>query len=281
MRSLPVIFLLLLFACKSKPLSPEEKLRNAISGEWLVVYPSRDALSSGGREVYNEIKDSITSLQALRILRFAPDGSFYSSDSIAAKGKWTFFGGNEITVNAGGNGFAHFRADNLTYNETSEQMEMTERVTHKGNIVKVVWHLKKLTNKDTNAALFSPVNHRWRIKPTAPEPDDSIRERVAGTLSYYSQYYMTVAQHANYFLKSRIILPLAFYQHALGLKPLKADSEFAALFYDSTQASIGHYFLEQALKEIADTEAYPRDDSYVIGYANCMKLMAAILRRKN
>lgn len=251
-----------------------------IAGEWIVAYPTFEEIDSKGQKLYAEIQDSILSVQGLQLVRFAPDGSFYRTDSIDVKGRWLLSGNSALTINGGGNGFDPFRADNISYKNKNKEMELTERVYYKDYTVKVTWHLARLTNrKDTINDLFSEMHHRWRRKPTAPESDEAIKERLAAALSYHSNYYMMVAQHANYFLSSRIILPLAFYQHALGLKPFSGKSAFASLFYDSTQALTAHAHLENTMRSIAGS--YPRNENYVIGYAHCMRQMAAYLRGKN
>lgn len=250
---------------------------NGITGEWLVAYSSYEEDDSKGEVLYERIKDSILTVQALHLLRFAADGNFYRTDTTGIKGRWQL-AGNKLTIDKGGHGFDPFRGTDVSWDKDEEELVMTEPVRYKNYTIKVTWHFIPLTvAKDTIADLFSANLNRWRIKPTAPESEAAIKERLAAALSYYSKYYMMIAGRTNYFLSDRIILPIAFYQHALGLKPFDAKSEFAKLFYDRKQALLAHNFLENTMRDIAGN--YPSDDkSYVIGYANCMRQMAAYLR---
>ncbi|HEX2631013.1 MAG TPA: hypothetical protein VHM26_18480 [Chitinophagaceae bacterium] len=251
---------------------------NGIAGDWLVGYSSYEEDDSKGEELYDKIQDSIITNQGLQLVRFAPDGNFYRTDMKGVKGRWQLVNGNKLKIDKGGKGFNSFTGDNVSYDKDEEELLMMENVRYKNSTVKVTWHFMPLTaGKDTIADLFSDDMNRWRIKPSAPESEAAIKERLAASLTYHSKYYMMIADRTNYFLSDRIILPFEFYQHAMGLNPFDPKSEFAGLFYDRKQAELAHGYIKSAMDGIDGH--YPADDeNFVIGYAHFMRQMAAYLR---
>ncbi len=271
MRIVAIAFLLFFISCKSTV--GKQKSSADIAGQWLILYPDHQLKNSRERQVYTELQDSIVGLSGLKLVSFSKDGSFRQMDSLDKQGKW-IVSENKLLITGGGKGFDEFRADVVEY--TDDELQLAEYVRAKGVSIKLVWHFKKV-NKSASENLFEVKNNSWRIKPTQRESDEAIRKRLSEMLTYYSDYYKLVVKESSYFVPERVVLPLAFYQHAIGLRPLKRAPVFANLFFDSTQAVKAHLYLEETLFDLRGK--FPRRENYVEEYAIFMKQMAEEVKK--
>ncbi len=274
-----IIFFLLFvgfFSCQQK--RTEKELRaHDIEGNWLIVYPDHDDNNSVQKKVYGEIQDSVVSLMGLKLVRFDKNGSFRQMDSLGQSGQWKITDDLLLRVENGGEGYSPFTAEFFQYK--NDIMELVERIRYKGESIQLKWKLKKLKGNESSQ-LFGDKPNAWRKRPVTAETDEQIKESLADMLDYYSRYYFLVDRESSYFIPSRVMLPFRFYQHAIGLRPLAAKSNFTKLFYDSTQAAKAHLSLDIAMGKLRGR--FPSDgESFIHEYASYMKLMAEEIRKMN
>lgn len=266
--------LLLLAACKPAP--EKDKGSEAMEGKWLVVYPDEQLRNETEEKIYAAIQDSLVELKGLKLVAFDKDGLFYQADDIKRNGAWLLNTDKHLLVDGGGKGFAPFRA---TLSQLSkESMILTERVKYEGELLVLDWHLVRLDAK-TAAVLFDDANNKWRMKSADAETSSALKERLISVLNFYAAYFLLLKEKASYFIPGRIVLPFQFYQHAVGLRPLKRCPEFRQLFYDSLQAVEAHGYLENGMQNLSGKFPHSDEDNYVHEYAMYMKLLAEEMRK--
>jgi len=240
-----ILFFLLLtqLSCGS-PVPPEKDLRKTISGNWFVLYPDDELKNDKQVKIYAEIQDSLTALKCLKLISFSEEGVFNQIDSVDIKGRWGAKDDEYVRVTGGGRGFDDFRT---TYDGFDGRvLKLTEIVNSGGEKLKFVWHLLKIDKGDP-AKLFEPEYNKWRIKPTKAETEEELKSRLSQMLKYYSIYFKLISVESSYFIPGRIVLPVKFYQHAVGMKYFDEESLFASLFFSKEQAKLAHIMLDTAL----------------------------------
>ena len=220
--------------------------------------------------LYSKMQDSIVGLTGLKLITLSDKGVFRQADSIATKGKWGLANDSTMFIQRGGRGFENFTAHFNGYKKGI--LQLTEWVDAGGEKIKLIWHLKKIGDSESAADLFSDKRNEWRKKPAQPESEKQIRERLASMLQYYADYYWLVTKESSFFVPTRVILPMRFYQHAIGMKDFNEESFFATLFYDKKQANDAHRYLSLTIKILRND--FPNDNSYVKEYAAFMEKMA-------
>lgn len=176
-----------------------------------------------------------------------------------------------ITVEAGGPGFSPFGVS--LRQAGRESMILTEFVRYEGEMLELDWHLVKLNDRDASV-FFDEKKSRWMQKPASAETSQVLKQKLAMMLDYYAAYYFFIKDRSSYFIPGRVVLPFQFYQHAVGLMPLKRCQDFRNLFYDSLQAAEAHGYLEDGMRNLAGKFPKSDEDSYVHEYALYMKLLA-------
>ena len=219
--------------------------------------------------IYGRIQDSLVVLKGLKLIRLTEKGVFQQMDSLENKGKWGLSADREIHIEGGGKGFDDFKARFTDYKDG--MLRVTEFVKVDGESLKLIWNLKRLTGKKA-ANLFSDENNSWRRRPAQPETEKQMKERLSQMLRYYSDYYQVVEGEANYFVPTRIVLPLKFYQHAMGMSDFDEESFFASLFYSKDQASKAYDYLADTIDGLHDD--FETSKSYVQEYAWFLGKMA-------
>lgn len=265
-----LLFILILF-CSCKSLSETEKFHQTLVGDWLIVYPDHKLNNSSQRAVYGKIQDSIVGLKGLKLITLSDKGVFQQTDDISTKGKWGITADNVAFIQNGGEGFENFSAKFTGFQKGV--LQLTEVMTVKGEKVTLVWHLKKLESNATTAMLFTEENNSWRQQPKQKESSGKIKARLSAMLEYYAAYYSLVSKEASYFIASRVILPLKFYQHAIGLKPFGSSPAFTGLFLDIEQAQEAHQYLSRTMDRL-DGKFPSLGSNYVEEYVEFMKMMA-------
>lgn len=274
MRLTAYCFLLLLLSCKST--TREEKNRQAIEGKWLIVYPDEQLRSSDEERIYAAIQDSLVQLKGLKLVAFEKSGLFYQADHPERKGIWKINDDKRFVIEEGGDGFSPFRAT-LTQ-AGKESMILTEFVRYEGESLELDWHLVKMKEKEA-AVFFDEDKNKWKQRPALPETEKALKEKLASMLDYYAAYYLYIRERSSYFIPGRVLLPFQFYQHAVGLRPLKNCPSFQQLFFDSAQAARAHSFLENGMRSLAGQFPKSEENSYVHEYALYMKLLAKEMRK--
>ncbi|MBL7745338.1 MAG: hypothetical protein JNN00_17830 [Chitinophagaceae bacterium] len=260
--------LLSLFSCTS--LSEMEKLHKDLSGEWLILYPDHDLENDHQRVLYSKMQDSIVGLTGLKLITLAGDGSFTQVDSLHTKGKWGLTAEKVVFIEKGGKGFENFSAKFTAYEKGI--LKMTEYVPAEGEKIKLIWHLKKIKDRDAEK-LFSDESNSWRKYPGKTETEREIKLRLSRMLSFYADYYSLVTKESSFFVPTRVILPFRFYQHAIGMKDFDTASAFSKLFYDKQQAEDAHRYLSVSIRKLRND--FPSMENYVEEYAAFMKKMSA------
>ena len=243
-------------------------LHNQLTGKWIVLYPDHQLHSKQQRTIYIRIQDSIVAQSALKLVELTNDGKFRQVDSIGYKGRWGIGPDSVIFIQEGGKGFDNFKADFTKFNDGT--LLLTEYVKAEGETIELIWHLKKLTGDV--AALLDEDKNKWRHKPTKPESESEIRQRLYDMLQYYSSYYEFVAKEAIFFVDARVLLPFNYYQHAMGLKPIEEPGYFNEFFYNKEQAEQAWHYLDWAMDRLSNK--YPSSDNYVKEYAAFMNQLA-------
>lgn len=261
------LLLLCLVSCNSK--SEQEKLREDLTGDWLVLYADHKLTNDEQREIYGRIQDSIISMRGLKLVSFHKDGIFQQLDNPDKKGKWGV-SGKDIYIDGAGEGFTDFKTEFFDYKDNT--LRTVEYMRKDGESFKLVWHMKKTDG----TSLFRESNNSWRKKPAKPETEEEMKTRLAEILKYYSDYYKLVSKESSYFIPSRIVLPLQFYQHAMGLKEFDYQSPFGQLFYDSTQAVQAYQYLDHTFDKLNDE--FPSRENFVDEYAVFMEMMSKAIK---
>ncbi len=240
------LFFLLLTQLSCGTSAPAEKdLRKTIIGNWFVLYPHDELKNEKQEKIYAEIQDSLTALKCLKLISFSEEGVFNQIDSINIKGRWGTKDDEYVRVTGGGRGFDDFR---ITYEGFEGRvLKLTEIVSSGGEKLKFVWHLLKIDNGDA-AKLFEPADNKWRIKAARSETDAELKSRLSQMLNYYSIYFKLISEESSYFIPGRVVLPLKFYQHGIGMKFFDDKSVFASLFFSKEQAKLAHIYLDAALR---------------------------------
>ncbi len=241
-----VLFFLILsqFSCASKK---EASLQETVSGNWFILYPKDELTNNKQEKIYADIQDSLTALKCLKLISFSEQGVFNQSDSIKIKGKWGVKDDMYIRVTDGGRGFDDFRT--IFEGFDNGILKLTEIVNSGGEKLKFVWHLMKIEKGDP-VKLFEPEFNKWRIKATRSESDEELKSRLVQMLNFYSVYFKLIADNSSYFIPGRIILPLKFYQHGIGMKFFAEESVFSSLFYSKEQAKKAHLFLDITIGDV-------------------------------
>ncbi|MDP4262113.1 MAG: hypothetical protein Q8941_06235 [Bacteroidota bacterium] len=267
MRNLLLIALLLVVSCQS--LTEEEKLHKMLAGNWIILYPDQQLKDNQQEIIYGRIQDSIVGLTGLKLIILSENGVFRQIDSVEKKGKWGMSPDSIVFVENGGKEFDNFSARYTGYKDGT--LQLTGFVEAEEEKIELVWKLKKITGS-TASGLFGEKNNEWRRRPNQPESEKQMKTRLGNMLHYYSDYCYLVTREASFFIPARIILPVKFYQHAMGMAPFDEESFFAKLFFNKQQAREAHHYLSVVIRRLSDE--FPAEDTYGKEYAAFMKKMA-------
>ena len=267
MRYLLILVFLSQLGCKSP--SDKNALRNEVTGNWFFVYPDEILSTKRQEKVYAAIQDSLVTGKGVKLVSFLENGTFIQWDSTIRKGKWGILEDKQVVVNGAGKGFENFKA--VYQGTTDKEMILTEVLNADGEKIKINWHLKKISSGKA-AQLFDPENNKWRNTPTANESDEEIKKRLSKMLAYYSVYFKLVSEESSYFMPIRIMLPLRFYQHAIGMNEFDEKHRFVSLFQSSVQAKKAYDILKVLVNN--STYNYSKMDSYSLEYSYMLEKLS-------
>ncbi|MBE2230793.1 MAG: hypothetical protein IAE96_09125 [Chitinophagaceae bacterium] len=274
MRYLILILLILITACNQ----PEEKsLVEQIRGNWIVLYPREAVKTRKQEEIYTATQDSFTGIRCLKLLKFDENGGFRQLDSVLIKGQWSLKENDRLQVTNGGRGFEPFKARFDGYDEDGN-LKLAEQAEVRGEKIPLIWYLKKIEGGEA-LSLFEREHNKWRYKAEKEETESAIRDRLVQMLRYYAVYFRYLSKESSYFIPGRIILPLNFYRHGIGLKNFNPESLFNALFFNEQQAEIAHYMLKGAIS-MAKFRLDTKGDSFTAEYAEMLDELALRLETK-
>jgi hypothetical protein len=273
MRTALCLLLVLFYACQSPSSSSsadKSKLTELLEGNWLILYPNRTYGDSQPREVYNRLYDSLVARTGLRLVQFNDDGSFIQPDSLNAGGRWVATPNNKIILERGGKGLDDFKGDFQSFEDSV--LTIVEYIRLKDETLEMTWKLKKIGNDKLASSLLKRNNNEWRMKPKELESEEEIRERLAEMLKYYANYCKLLSRESRIFIPARFIVPVDFYQDAMGLKSFDSTKAFAKMFYNVGQAKEAHYYLDRVFSRL--TGKYPSGNDYMEEYGVFMEMMA-------
>lgn len=273
MRYLFLILVVVQLSCSSG--GGKNSVRYEVIGDWFIIYPDENLDSEEERQLYARIQDSIVNTKGVKLVSFLENGTFIQWDSTGQKGKWATMDEDKIVVNRGGRGFENFKT---TYSGKEDgQLLLTETITGDGETIELVWHLKKITGGKF-ARLFEPSANEWRKVPAQPETDAQLRQRLSEMLAYYADYFYLIAEKSSYFVPARVMLPLRFYQHAIGMNEMDEMHRFVSLFSSFEEAKRAY----NLLKAVINSAKFdlPEDDSnsYSKEYAQMLEILAVDMK---
>jgi hypothetical protein len=275
MRYFTLLSLGLLFAgCRSD--KKEMTVQDAVTGNWLIVYPDHVMLNEKQRKLYGKVQDSIVNLFGLKLISFNNAGEFVQMDSLYGKhGKWKLMPDNSIAVGMSGRGFDKFKADFAKFKNGT--LQIIESIEYDNESFSLVWNLKKIEKDDKENFLFNEKNNWWRKKPAEPETAKGINKRVVAMLKYYAAYFAMVSRESSYFSPFRVFLPFKYYSHGIGLKDFKENSPFASHFYSAAEAKMAHQIIADGMNGIKGE--FPSGEDFVIEYSGYFDLLAKQLEK--
>jgi hypothetical protein len=278
MRYFVLLFLSLSFdGCKTA--KKEITVQDAVTGNWLIVYPDHTMLNEKQRKLYGKVQDSLVNLFGLKLISFNGTGEFVQIDSLYGKhGKWKLMPDNSIAVGLSGRGFDKFKADFATFKNGT--LQIIESIVYGNEFLSLVWNLKKVEKNSKENFLFEEKNNWWRKKPLEPEiisATNALNKRVVAMLKYYAVYFAMVSRESSYFSPFRVFLPFKYYSHGIGLKDFKEDSPFANHFYSVAEAKMAHQLIADGMNKIK--EQFPSGEDFVIEYSRYFELLAEALEK--
>jgi hypothetical protein len=271
-RYLIILYALALATCQSK--TQEAKLRERMEGDWLVLLADHQLDNEDQRQVYGRMQDSVIEAKCHKLLRFFEDGSFQQVDYPGIKGKWAISPDLDVFMGSGGTGFEDFKGRYLTYDE-DDQLQLIENLHAQGETIKLIWYFKKLNKGE----LLEPKENEWRKKPASAESEKEMRVRLSKILDYYSRYLKLIADESTFFLRSRVLLPLKFYQHAMSTLPYDPQSDFAKLFFNPEQSMVAYGYLKRMIYDLGNK--YPHGDNFVIEYSKYLHQVGEAIQKSN
>jgi hypothetical protein len=177
-----------------------------------------------------------------------------------------------VVISGAGTGFENFKGEFTSLED--DKLKLTEYLNVEGERIKIIWHLRKIS-KGTAADLFDPKKNQWRNKPGKPESEPEMKQRLSEMLSYYSIYFKLISEQSSYFMPVRIMLPLKFYQHAIGMKEFDEEHRFTSLFYSPAQAREAFNLLKETVNSSDYNFPEFQKESYSLEYSMMLEKLAA------
>lgn len=268
-------FILFIFICLAG-CSPRKKkgIRDEITGNWFIVYPDEKLNRQEERMAYGLAQDSLVNLKGVKLVTFKDNGTFIQWDSTGQSGKWGVSEEDrKVVVKDGGRGFVNFKTTYISKEEG--EMILSEKLMLDGEEVLLEWHLKRISGGKF-ARLFEPDENTWRRPPAGPETEAQMRKRLATMLSYYADYFRLISEESSYFVPSRVMLPVRFYQHAIGMNEFEPTHRFVSMFRSETDAKKAYDLLKDVINsatfDLPDDEK--AESSFSYEYALMLDILA-------
>ena len=246
--------------------------KKEIVGNWLILYPQHILKNEAQRKLYGKAQDSIVNQGGLKLVSFEKDGKFFQMDSLfGSPGRWFIVDSVSLKINSAGKGFDNFNGK--VRGMLNDTILIEELVKLDNEMIKLIWHLKKIGQADAAAGLFQRSINLWRQKPAEREQAAEIKTRVRAMLEYYALYFKIVSVESIYFSRARVFLPFTYYQHGIGLTGFATVHPFAAYFYDERDAKTGYDILKSAFEKTKD-EDFPSGENFVSEYSMYFERLA-------
>ena len=266
--------ILLLASCSGNEQKPVTE--NDLVGNWLITDADPQYKNSEERQYYLMAKDSIRALKGLKLVSIKNNAVFQQSDSMNTfPGSWLLHAKQQqLFINNGGIGFSNFTG---TVRIDKDSLLLNEKMELGPVSIAVLWHFIKVPPDSPANYLFVPANNSWRIKPGHTEEEDRMRKRLSAMFHYYSVYFTLVSKEADYFSPRRVLLPVRYYQHGVGMRDMDAVDNFKALFFDEADFKKAYEMVGNAIKS---DQHYPRGKDFTEEYAAYFaQLETAVLKK--
>ncbi|TAH05736.1 MAG: hypothetical protein EAZ16_01515 [Sphingobacteriales bacterium] len=263
-----IIFCLALGSCK---LTGTKRASNQVlTGHWLILYPKNQLENEAQEKLFAQLQDSIMRPMGLAMINFTKDNTFYFSDSLfGKKGKWGLTG-NTLVIEKAGAGFNYFNGEIVKIEKGIMQVVQQLRLGNEN--IQLTWHIKKINETSAYFKLFDSSTNWWRHAPAAPENLKDLQKRTSAMCAYYADYFAMIEGAADYFAPRRILMPLNFYQHAIGVKRYDSAHAFTRFYYNSSNAQQANNLLEDGIRGLGPVE---RGENYVVEYAGILRQLSA------
>ncbi len=265
---LSIILCLALGSCK---LTGTKRASNQVlTGHWLILYPKNQLENEAQEKLFAQLQDSIMRPMGLAMINFTKDNTFYFSDSLfGKKGKWGLTG-NTLVIEKAGAGFNYFNGEIVKIEKGIMQVVQQLRLGNEN--IQLTWHIKKINETSAYFKLFDSSTNWWRHAPAAPENLKDLQKRTSAMCAYYADYFAMIEGAADYFAPRRILMPLNFYQHAIGVKRYDSAHAFTRFYYNSSNAQQANNLLEDGIRGLWPVE---RGENYVVEYAGILRQLSA------
>lgn len=268
------VFTLLCIAASCKFSKSKPNMEEALTGNWIMLYPDHQRNDPFLTKVYARSQDSIVTLMGLKLISFKEKEVFQLMDSLYRHaGKWNV-SMNELQVTGGGRGWDLFNGRLIGFH--NDTLQLVEYIPLEGDSIRIVWFMKKINDADKASSLFEEEHNRWRKPPVAKESRPMLRKKLREVLEYYSLYFEVISEESIYFIGGRTPLPFRYYQHGAGLVPLSEKEAFSNLFYNKEDATLAYDLLQDAYLKDRKKE-FPKGNNYVIEYAKFLHRLAGRL----
>jgi hypothetical protein len=167
-KCLPIIFLVLLASCTAN--------ENQLAKAWIY----NDEQTGEGREIVQDHSGPAHQFSAANFIDLQPDSTYTAYFTSFDHGKWYFKENNVILVNS------KKQVSEFAVNKVDgKEMICTGRADH------ITLRLNGYKNKFEGAVdnPFSVENNRWRLKPSHPESDKEISERLKDHFRFWEKYF--------------------------------------------------------------------------------------------
>lgn len=265
MQYLSILLVLFLAACAAPA---RRSVHDQLTGNWFIIYPEEKLNTDKQNEIYARAQDSLVTAKGVKLVSFLENGQFVQWDSIGLQGKWGVIDDTQVVVSGAGKGFEKFKA---IFSTEGGHVLLTETISVDGEPLTLSWHLKQVTEgKET--ALFDAAKNAWRKKPTGPEAEADMKKRLSAMLEHYSLYFNLLSDNSSYFMPVRVMLPLKFYQHAIGMKDFDETHRFVSLFYNVEDARKAYELLKHVVNNSdynypdSDSNSFSKEYAYMLGH---------------
>ena len=177
-----------------------------LAGDWIVLYPDHQLRNQRQRDIYRKLQDSIVGEAGLKLIRLKENGQFQQMDSLVSQGSWELEENNELIISNGGKGFNYLKATFKDY--TKKELEIVENVAAENEMIRLVWHWKKIEGNDAGTGLFDEDDNNWRIRPGE-------RNRMSRSRRDCKPCYFTIHNTIRlYQLRLVILLEIVYCYHS-------------------------------------------------------------------
>ena len=191
------------------------------------------------------------------------DVSFTSEDSIEYVPGIVFLTDSSVLENpAGSQGYGKFNLDGNTirvrFNNGRKADYHIERInkeqlilsrSEKKKVSKLTYKSTSTNWPDSKENPFAEINYKWTKKPSKPETEEQIRERVRQSVQFYAWYFKGfITGKAEEIDFTGLPCCLKWYSGGIAIENEdKLDKKWMSCFYSREQAFKGRQMLEDAL----------------------------------